>query len=149
MEGTDLSKWKLLYTTADSMLLSDRALGQSILKMSDSLWLGHKAGTWPPNTLNSQQTFEFSSCLSWQRAHPTRIKQPLPRLASGDLLVGDVLPVLCIQQVSLCKCCEEKNSPSPPIKSLCDTVAETPETAKQSKIKLEPKATPVKAEGLC
>lgn len=134
MEGTDLSEWKLLYTTADSVLLSDRVLGQSILKISDSLWLGHKAGTWPPNTLDSQQTFEFSSCLSWQRAHPTRTEHSLLRLASGDLLVGDVLLVLCIQQVNLCKCCGEENSPSPPIKPLCDTVAGTPEAATHSKI---------------
>lgn len=134
MERTDLSKWKLLYTTADSMFLRDRVLGQSILRLSDSLWLGHRAGTWPPNTLDSQQTFEFSSCLSWQRAHPTRIKQPLPRLASGDLLVGGVLLLLCIQQLSLCKCCREKNSPSPTITPLCDTVAGALEAATQSKI---------------
>lgn len=110
MEGTALSKSKLLYITADSVFLCDRAPGRSILKMSGSLWLGHKAGTWPPNTLDSQQTFELSSCLSWQRAHPTRIKQSLPRLASGDLLVGDVL-ILCIQQLSL----ERKTHPAHPL----------------------------------
>lgn len=48
-----------------------------------------KGQTWPGHMwgLASQQALEFSSRLSWERAHSTKLTTPPPRWASLELLV--------------------------------------------------------------
>lgn len=89
-----------------------------------------RARSWRLNMLDSEQAFEFSSCLSWEKT------PPLPRSASPSLLVE--MPYCIFIQHSIisgvsANTAEKKTRPALIITPVSTAVAGTLETATQSK----------------